>query len=185
MLLVNKKCSQKFLNTISHRDHGRHVFHVAINKVVRFQEACSTMDTNTIGYRVKVVICYGDRVLPANSGQELQQEFKDFTLYPKFIASIPRIRNVEIVHVNKYAEEKTYRVGQHWPALLSGREIEEPGNQLIYWMDFCVRILCPWLALPSSLRARKKCGYTEKPLVMGAFNVLSGVDMLRVFKTRI
>lgn len=105
MLLVNKQCRKEFLETMDLKDHVRHVFHVSLKRSFVFFHQCANLDLSSLSYRFKIIVDFDSNPFDSWNSDRYQELANHL---PKFGASIPNIRNVEIVHANRYCERQIY-----------------------------------------------------------------------------
>jgi hypothetical protein len=189
----------EFLETIAREKHARDVFHLNVYHIAPFKRYCSTLDLGPLSYCCKIIIDYEDllatrftdAVNPENEYSEFEKEYgESMQFLSKSIASIPNVRNVEIVHALQYAELGMYDEGQKWPVILSTNEISDPSNQFVPWMIFCNRVYSslprfPQSGFSSSIECDRERRPIETHLVVKPLDVLDSAETIRSSKVRV
>lgn len=186
MLLVSKQCSKEFLKTMALKNHIRHVFHVSLDRCDFLFQYCDNLDLSTLSYRCKIIVDYD--ILPDVIQVGQLQIYKGIAQrLPKFAASIPGVRNVEIVHANRYIERKMYAEGQNWPVVLSEDAIKGESH-IDEWICVMYRALSVYppqysTNAPPDIERRRLT--LEAFLVLRSLNVLDSISTIRSVNIRV
>lgn len=118
---VNKQCSAEFIQTLARKKHALHILLIPFKDAGEWQQLDvqdPASGLSELVYRCKIIIDYGceapdyitANVIRGNASLPgVAKDDKKFIEYlPQWIASIPNVRNVEIVHADRLLEMEMY-----------------------------------------------------------------------------